>query len=482
MTFYRLKKIQFLGNLVSIILQNENGPCPLLAISNILLLRRKISIHPDYVSVDHEYLVELVGSYIMEVNPPPKDEALKGNHAQHISDAMKLLPKLQVGLDVNVQFYGVRQFEYTLENVVFDLLDINLVHGWLVDDQDIITRTVIDKYSYNQLVEKLINMETLQTQIEESAKKRQKEELEQKLIKETEQKLKIQEKNLVVVETENKEQKDKVDEEFVFVDKSETEPPKKEEKQNTLPATLPATVPDEMIKHKVEIHSEPKPAEKVVDPETLIKEREKILAEGIVIRNFLDNTASQLTYNGLVELHQQTKERELCVFFRNNHFSTLFKYNGELYLLVTDFGYLNEPEIVWEKLSQIDGDNMFIPHDFRAYFPKGQTCKKEIPDNVPDIDVPSEILEEHRRAMQQLEQQKQQNNANNRPNQQPQYYAPVEEHNSDIISQPSQQVLKEQQLALQQIQQQRLQEQRYQQERYQQERYQEEKRDDCIIL
>jgi len=194
MTFYRLKKIQFLGNLVSIILQNENGPCPLLAISNILLLRRKISIHPDYVSVDHEYLVELVGSYIMEVNPPPKDEALKGNHAQHISDAMKLLPKLQVGLDVNVQFYGVRQFEYTLENVVFDLLDINLVHGWLVDDQDIITRTVIDKYSYNQLVEKLINMETLQTQIEESAKKRQKEELEQKLIKETEQKLKIQEK------------------------------------------------------------------------------------------------------------------------------------------------------------------------------------------------------------------------------------------------------------------------------------------------
>ena len=30
------------------------------------------------------------------------------------------------------------------------------------------------------------------------------------------------------------------------------------------------------------------------------------------------------------------------VFFRNNHFSTLFRFEGALYSLVTDLGYLHE--------------------------------------------------------------------------------------------------------------------------------------------
>jgi hypothetical protein len=36
------------------------------------------------------------------------------------------------------------------------------------------------------------------------------------------------------------------------------------------------------------------------------------------------------------------RERQLAVFFRNNHFSTLFRFGGALYSLVTDLGYLHE--------------------------------------------------------------------------------------------------------------------------------------------
>lgn len=54
---------------------------------------------------------------------------------QNMSDAMAILHKLQTGLDVNVKFTGVRVFEYTPECIVFDLLDIPLYHGWLVDPQ-----------------------------------------------------------------------------------------------------------------------------------------------------------------------------------------------------------------------------------------------------------------------------------------------------------------------------------------------------------
>lgn len=46
---------------------------------------------------------------------------------------------------------------------------------------------------------------------------------------------------------------------------------------------------------------------------------------------FLNSTATQLTYHGLCELTSTVQEGELCVFFRNNHFSTMikFKVNGD---------------------------------------------------------------------------------------------------------------------------------------------------------
>lgn len=92
---------------------------------------------------------------------------------------MAVLPKLSTGLDVNVRFTGVSDFEYTPECIVFDLLDIPLYHGWLVDpqvrqqnnvvicelnsvhSQHIVFQSpevvsAVGKLSYNQLVEKII--------------------------------------------------------------------------------------------------------------------------------------------------------------------------------------------------------------------------------------------------------------------------------------------------------------------------------------
>lgn len=41
---YKLKRIDFFGRKVPVALQNENGPCPLLAIANILLLKKQIQL------------------------------------------------------------------------------------------------------------------------------------------------------------------------------------------------------------------------------------------------------------------------------------------------------------------------------------------------------------------------------------------------------------------------------------------------------
>ncbi|GMI09789.1 hypothetical protein TrRE_jg12866, partial [Triparma retinervis] len=82
--------------------------------------------------------------------------------------------------------------------------------------------------------------------------------------------------------------------------------------------------------------------------------------------SFLDGSSHQLTYHGLTSLHSHLSENSLAVFFRNNHFSTLFKHEGTLFLLVTDQGYATVGEIVWEALSNIDGDTAHVNGEFQT--------------------------------------------------------------------------------------------------------------------
>lgn len=229
---YHIKWIQWKEENTPIITQNENGPCPLLAILNVLLLAWKVKFPPMMEIITAEQLMEYLGDYMLEAKPKEISEIQRVNYEQNMSDAMAILHKLQTGLDVNVRFTGVRVFEYTPECIVFDLLDIPLYHGWLVDPQiDDIVKAV-GNCSYNQLVEKIISC-----------------------------------------------------------------------KQS---------------------------------------DNSQLVSEGFVAEQFLNNTATQLTYHGLCELTSTVQEGELCVFFRNNHFSTMTKYKGQLYLLVTDQGFLTE--------------------------------------------------------------------------------------------------------------------------------------------
>eukprot|EP00658_Telonema_sp_P-2_P015717 TRINITY_DN16070_c0_g1_i2.p1 TRINITY_DN16070_c0_g1~~TRINITY_DN16070_c0_g1_i2.p1 ORF type:complete len:458 (-),score=126.98 TRINITY_DN16070_c0_g1_i2:216-1589(-) len=87
---------------------------------------------------------------------------MQANLEQNVADAVDSLSHLSVGLDVNVGFTSVTDFEYTKECIVFDLLSIDLVHGWLYDPQDAETARVIGSLSYNHLVEKLVQVQTAQ--------------------------------------------------------------------------------------------------------------------------------------------------------------------------------------------------------------------------------------------------------------------------------------------------------------------------------
>lgn len=101
---------------------------------------------------------------------------------------------------------------------------------------------------------------------------------------------------------------------------------------------------------------------------------------GRKINQFLNETGHQLTYYGLKKLCDHLKEEELCVFFRNNHFSTLGKKNSKLYLLVTDLGYASVEEVVWEKLDNIKGDTDYVD----CFFQKPQPRSDNAPTRILD--------------------------------------------------------------------------------------------------
>ncbi|XP_039167585.1 ubiquitin carboxyl-terminal hydrolase MINDY-2-like isoform X1 [Eucalyptus grandis] len=85
---------------------------------------------------------------------------------------------------------------------------------------------------------------------------------------------------------------------------------------------------------------------------------------GKLFQKFVKSKAS-LTPYGLSCLRRDVGEGELCVLFHNEHFSTMFKYQGELYLLATDKSFLVLPNHVWEKLEKVKGGNVYVSSNFK---------------------------------------------------------------------------------------------------------------------
>uniref|UniRef100_M4EKV2 MINDY deubiquitinase domain-containing protein n=1 Tax=Brassica campestris TaxID=3711 RepID=M4EKV2_BRACM len=458
-TTYKTKSIQFLGRSTPIILQNENGPCPLLAICNVLLLRNNLKLSPDSYEVSQERLMSLVVDRLIESNSKvnDKEEEYIKNQQQNIADAIDLLPRLTTGIDVNIKFRRIDDFEFTPECAIFDLLDIPLYHGWIVDPQDVETADAIGSKSYNALMGELVALETQNVEDENPGedsvdfvaattaalgvpspclsktssfqdsppaavelRKLRKGDLEE----ETEllQALQLSQGNDPPPNTVG-------DSAFTFSDASPTstlgdnichlEQFKSDVEKTDLESTKTDCTTESLLKSDaasvnpdltcksqrddvadaftspvssdepmyegeecVNAVAPPVCADKepVYEGESLLGKRAEknvddcssegnglTAKEGEVIRNFLKNSASQLTFCGLFRLQEGLKERELCVFFRNNHFCTMFKYEGELYLLATDQGYLNQPDLVWEKLNEVNGDTAFMTATFKEF-------------------------------------------------------------------------------------------------------------------
>ncbi|KAA1132631.1 hypothetical protein PGTUg99_017010 [Puccinia graminis f. sp. tritici] len=310
-------------------MQNHNGPCSLLAICNVLLLRGAITLPgpSNRTSISFSSLLTLLADYLVHQQLQP--------HQLH--SALSTIPITQTGLDLNPSFASIDGFRPTSHSAssssssssssstvhgldLFTAVGIPLVHGWIADSQDSDTWDVIVGKcgDYDKAVELVVTGEELLT------------------------------------------------------------------KQLENP------------------HLE------------LNQEEQDLLREALLVRKFLDSTSTQLSYPGLFQLATGLTTDSLVALLRNSHLSVLYRrpllpvnlptpappplppppdqtdpdYDHatalevhavsqqlmaaehactdpeellddprlpKLFTLVTDLAFLNEPQIVWESLEDVEG-------------------------------------------------------------------------------------------------------------------------------
>lgn len=83
----------------------------------------------------------------------------------------------------------------------------------------------------------------------------------------------------------------------------------------------------------------------------------------------------------------------LCSLFQ------LKRFQGKLYQLVTDQGFLTEPNVVWESLNSIEGDDYFVDADFQLVPPKPLTLlplssSSTLTTQLPNLNTQQQIDQE----------------------------------------------------------------------------------------
>ncbi|CCK70247.1 ubiquitinyl hydrolase 1 KNAG_0D05080 [Huiozyma naganishii CBS 8797] len=282
----------------TILLQNENGPCALLALVNVLLLspkHRKLAkplielaegmknvplqeILPVLADISIDNCFNLRGESSGDIKQEEEEEAGEeegrddddddddddeDDDGGSIDQLLLLLPELHTGLNVNPRFDGTFAKTSQETSKVFKLYNVPLVHGWVYNGDE-----KLSHYSY-------------------------------------------------------------------------------EEAQDLLTKACD-------IEHA-----------KDITPIPIDGDNAELLSESAMLKEFLQCSATQLTEDGLRKLHKTLKDDDFCVLFRNDHFSTMYKHDGVLYLLVTDLGFRRHKDIVWEALITISGsDNVFCNDKF----------------------------------------------------------------------------------------------------------------------
>lgn len=296
-----------------ILLQDANGPCPLIALVNLLLIKNDIlhhKWHHDWASVPADVKARM--ARIDEFNQQLMKHAtllqkislnellthlgdlvlfFSQNTMVDIDQVLNQLPRLHTGLDVNPNLINGTFAGNDLALTLFGIFDLKFRHGWCVNQVDPETDEWPHDYNYETTVDTLYRLQTF----------------------------------------------DRAQDFLLSSD-------------------------DDAAKQ--------------------------------LVNKWLDVNRTQLTNNGLLRLNIDAADDEVLVFFRNNHFNTLYKRgNHEFYLLVTDMLVQKLNKIIWQLLNLILGlDDLFFTGEFYPVLEMDDT-------NDADTDLAKQLQQEEDAAL-----------------------------------------------------------------------------------
>lgn len=109
-----------------------------MAALNVLILRNQLAMPPSVFQVSAEELLQKLNNLLLDLHASAleAEDARSQQLRQSLMSYLELLPGLGGEVVADVRFTGPKEFELKLELFVFQLLDIALVHGWLVSEED----------------------------------------------------------------------------------------------------------------------------------------------------------------------------------------------------------------------------------------------------------------------------------------------------------------------------------------------------------
>ena len=320
---WRVKYIRFYKATVPVICQDANGPCPLIALANVisLLNRPGLRLAPDATTITVDELLSAVASYAL-ARPAPTDAAAHASHEFQLNEALETLPQLLRGIDLNPRFAQPRfgragvlerapmesadvvrdMFEFTKESGLYDVIDVRLIHAWCVDpDEGHAVLDAITGLSYNTARELQVVASCSGGGEEGSS----------------------------------------------------------------------GSGGGGSVSGRASVS-----ASGCESGAAAIESRSTSLDRARIVDRWLSSTPFQATPFGVRLCTAVLREAELCCLFRNDHLSVIFKNGGRLYSLVTDVGYADEPRVVWQSLDPtwaacVQNDTAFYDADFRPLVPPG---------------------------------------------------------------------------------------------------------------
>lgn len=127
---------------------------------------------------------------------------------------------------------------------------------------------------------------------------------------------------------------------------------------------------------------------KLQSGEPLTTDEQQMFTDIHSIKDFLGRWPTQLTDHGLKVMRESLQPGQVAILFRNDHFSTLFKdpRTNKLLTLVTDQGYSSHDEIVWESLTDVNGQGSeLFSGDFRPVGNNTMPTQQEQHQSVNDV-------------------------------------------------------------------------------------------------